>query len=93
MATQGNRYSHCSCATRSLWPLLQAATAYSMANIWGVNATCINHDTRLAYPASCPHDSSWCDCPDAPYPEAQIFVSDLESSLQFQGQEEGKGWA
>jgi hypothetical protein len=50
----------------------------------GVNATCVNITSGAEYPANCPHDSSHCYCPDAPYPEAQQWVATMETSLQAQ---------
>ena len=61
---------------------------FSMNNIWGVNATCINTtDGSSTFPATCPGDS-WCSClPDAPHNdgyEAQRWVLSMDSSLQAQ---------
>lgn len=40
---------------------LAANARYTMANIWGVNATCLDVSGET-YPASCPEDRSWCQC-------------------------------
>lgn len=57
-------------------------TKYAMMNIWGVNATCMNATTGVAFPAKC--GGSHCSCPNAPSPEEQAFLPLMESSLQEQ---------
>jgi hypothetical protein len=61
---------------------------FSMMNIWGVNATCVNTTTGALFAPSCP--GSWCDCIGAPafkpaagY-EAQRWVLNMDESLQAQ---------
>ena len=61
---------------------------FSMMNIWGLNATCVNTTTGALFAPSCP--GSWCDCIGAPafhraagY-EAQRWVLNMDESLQAQ---------
>lgn len=61
---------------------LNATARFAFANVWGLNATCVNA-SGATFPAHC--GSSHCDCKaTAPTPELQRFLPVMETSLRAQ---------
>ena len=62
---------------------VNATARFNFANVWGLNASCINASSGATFPAHC--GNSRCDCAaTAPSPEQQRFVPAMEASLQAQ---------
>jgi hypothetical protein len=60
---------------------LESLARFSMLNVWGLNATCIEWNGSSPYPASC--GDGGCSCV-APTPEEQRWVPNMNTSLQAQ---------
>ena len=62
---------------------VNATARFTFANVWGLNASCINVSSGATFTAHC--GNSRCDCAaTAPSPEQQRFVPAMETSLQAQ---------